>query len=268
MAFAGADEAGATQWWRSPLYWASGAALTLLATVLLLIGSDDQVGPVRAAAPKPVVQAQSPTQPTTQPATLPASSVPDATVSPVVDRLKVAQDSTSVPAAARTEAAIETLTQPAEVVADSLPTPSTAAAQPLPAAPQPRAAIASTPKRTSRTSTVASYSVRAVKVSVHQRQGTGRFSRAAGYNGAFTLAAPSADAQPLIIEEYIEVIRDGRQLMRELTGSKLRAPGRFGSKARIPGLKKLAHGTYTVRLVFEHKGRRLGTHEWTVQVGK
>ena len=114
-------------------------------------------------------------------------------------------------------------------------------------------------------STSSSYVVRATKVSVHELQRTGRLSRAAGYNGSFALSAPQG-AQPLQIEEFVEVYRDGVQISRQLIHSQSRRPGRFKSKQRIPGLKELAAGDYRLRLVFESERRRLGTHEWSLAV--
>lgn len=114
-------------------------------------------------------------------------------------------------------------------------------------------------------SAASSYVVRATKVSVHERQRTGRLSRAAGYNGSFALSAPQG-AQPLQIEEFVEVYRDGVQISRQLIHSQSRRPGRFKSKQRILGLKELAAGDYRLRLVFENERRRLGTHEWSLAV--
>ncbi len=108
--------------------------------------------------------------------------------------------------------------------------------------------------------------VRVLKIAVHQRQGTGRFSRAAGYNGDFTLAMPGSGRRGLEIEEMLEVSRDGRQVLRQVVDSKFRDAGVFESKHRVPALKQLAPGIYDVRLLFLAGGKPLGHHDWKLEV--
>jgi hypothetical protein len=109
-------------------------------------------------------------------------------------------------------------------------------------------------------------SVRVLKINVHKRQGTGRFSRAAGYNGDFDLQAPGAGSTPLHIDEFLEVRRNGQDVLREFVRSAPHRPGRFESKQRVPALKRLDPGMYEVRLVLVADGRTLGFHDWNLEV--
>lgn len=118
----------------------------------------------------------------------------------------------------------------------------------------------------SRQTAAAPASVRVRKISVHERQGTGRFNRAAGYNGSFSLSVPSGRSNELRVEEFLEVSRDGRRVLRELVTSESRRPGMFGSKQRVPALKELPPGPYDVRLVFVAQGVTVGHHDWKLEV--
>jgi len=105
-----------------------------------------------------------------------------------------------------------------------------------------------------------------VKISVHEKQGTGRFSRDAGYNGSFRLSVPVGADRNLDVSEFVEVYRDG-ELVREVTvAEEVRTPGTFKAKRRIPGLKTLDPGLYDVNLMFQHNGRTLGKHAWKLTV--
>ncbi len=109
-------------------------------------------------------------------------------------------------------------------------------------------------------------SVRVLKIAVHERQGTGRFSRAAGYNGDFSLSLPGGDRRRLQVDEMLEVRQGGRQVLRQLVTSELRKPGVFQSKHRVPALKQLTPGVYDLRLVFVAKGQPIGHHDWKLEV--
>jgi len=135
------------------------------------------------------------------------------------------------------------------------------ATKPVAPAPKPTSTASSSQTATS----YSGYQVKANKVSAHERQRTGFLSRSAGYNGNFTLSVPRG-GKAIQIDELIEVYQDGRQISRQLINSQARKEGRFKSKQRIPGLKELNPGSYTLRLVFENDGRRLGRHEWTLFV--
>ncbi len=105
--------------------------------------------------------------------------------------------------------------------------------------------------------------VRAVKVATHERQGTGRFSRNAGYNGAFALSGISGTVQ---IDEIADVYQNGRRVMHQLVHSEKRRAGTFKSKQRIVGLKDLQPGDYELVLRFERSGHTIGTHRWKLEV--
>jgi len=105
-----------------------------------------------------------------------------------------------------------------------------------------------------------------LKVSVHEKQGKGRFSRDAGYNGAFTLAVGPNGDRNVTVEEVVEVLRDGVLVKREVVHTATRTPGTFKSKQRIPQMKSLDVGTYDVRLLLVNNGRTLGSYKWRVDV--
>ena len=105
--------------------------------------------------------------------------------------------------------------------------------------------------------------VRSVKVSVHEKQRTGHFSRNAGYNGAFTLSGTNRSLQ---IDEIVDIYQAGSLLRSQPVTSASRRPGKFKTKQRIPDLKTLAPGSYELRLRFVANGRTLGTHKWQLQV--
>lgn len=154
----------------------------------------------------------------------------------------------------------------ANVVAPTQATPApTVTAKPTVARQQTQAPAPRVSTRAPTRISTGRYVVRATKVSVHERQRTGFLSRAAGYNGSFALSAPQG-AQPLQIDELVEVYRNGQRLTRQVINSQVRKPGRFKSKQRIPGLKELGPGNYQMRLLFESDGRKLGQHEWTLVV--
>ena len=154
----------------------------------------------------------------------------------------------------------EVAAAPAAVVT-SKPKPKPKATKPVAPAPKPTSTASSSQTATS----YSGYQVKANKVSAHERQRKGFLSRSAGYNGNFTLSVPRG-GKAIQIDELIEVYQDGRQISRQLINSQARKEGRFKSKQRIPGLKELSPGSYTLRLVFENDGRRLGRHEWTLFV--
>ena len=108
--------------------------------------------------------------------------------------------------------------------------------------------------------------IAALKVSYHEKQGKGRFSRDAGYNGAFTLSVAPGGNRNLSVEEIVEVRRDGELVKREVINTQVRTPGTFKSKHRIPQMKTLDVGTYDVQLLFVADGRTLGSHKWRVDV--
>ena len=152
----------------------------------------------------------------------------------------------------------EVAAAPAAVVTSK---PKPKATKPVAPAPKPTSTASSSQTATS----YSGYQVKANKVSAHERQRKGFLSRSAGYNGNFTLSVPRG-GKAIQIDELIEVYQDGRQISRQLINSQARKEGRFKSKQRIPGLKELSPGSYTLRLVFENDGRRLGRHEWTLFV--
>lgn len=108
--------------------------------------------------------------------------------------------------------------------------------------------------------------VNVLKVSVHEKQGKGRFSRDAGYNGAFTLVVPPNGNRNVTVEEVVEVRRDGVLVKREIVNTANRTPGTFKSKQRIPQMKSLDVGAYDVLLLLEVDGRTAGSHKWRVNV--
>jgi len=135
---------------------------------------------------------------------------------------------------------------------------------------QPRAEAApSQPARVQPSSTASSGGssrINVLKVSVHEKQGKGRFSRDAGYNGAFTLAVGPNGDRNVTVEEVVEVLRDGVLVKREVVHTATRTPGTFKSKQRIPQMKSLDVGTYDVRLLLVNNGRTLGSYKWRVDV--
>ncbi len=108
--------------------------------------------------------------------------------------------------------------------------------------------------------------VNVLKVSIHEKQGKGRFSRDAGYNGAFTLVVPPGGSRNITVEEVVEVRRDGVMVKREVVNTAVRTPGTFKSKQRIPQMKSLDVGTYDVQLLLVVNGRTTGSHKWRVNV--
>jgi len=108
--------------------------------------------------------------------------------------------------------------------------------------------------------------VAVVKISVHEKQGTGRFSRDAGYNGAFRLSVPTNASRNWEISEVAEVYRDGKLVREQTVISEIRTPGTFKSKQRIQGLKTLEPGEYEVRLLFVNNNQVLGSHNWKLLV--
>lgn len=108
--------------------------------------------------------------------------------------------------------------------------------------------------------------VNVLKVSIHEKQGKGRFSRDAGYNGAFTLVVPPGGSRNITVEEVVEVRRDGVMVKREVVNTAVRTPGTFKSKQRIPQMKSLDVGTYDVQLLLVVNGRMTGSHKWRVNV--
>jgi serine/threonine protein kinase len=108
--------------------------------------------------------------------------------------------------------------------------------------------------------------INVLKVSVHEKQGKGRFSRDAGYNGAFTVVVPPGGDRNITVEEVVEVRRDGVMVKREVVNTAQRTPGTFKSKQRIPQMKSLDVGTYDVQLLLVVNGRTAGNHKWRVNV--
>ena len=106
-----------------------------------------------------------------------------------------------------------------------------------------------------------------VKVSAHERQGVGRFSRNAGYNGAFRLRVPSGTDRVIEVTEVVVARRAGVEALRTEVTTANRTAGTFKTKQRVQGLKDLDPGTYDLTLMFLHKGRQIGTHSWRLDVG-
>ncbi len=106
--------------------------------------------------------------------------------------------------------------------------------------------------------------VRAIKVSVHERQRVGAFARSAGYNGSFELTGTRSSTR---IEEIADILRNGRVVRSQSVQVVTRKPGRFKSKQRIPDLKTLQPGRYEVRLRFVAGERTIGSHQWKLNVG-
>jgi serine/threonine-protein kinase len=106
----------------------------------------------------------------------------------------------------------------------------------------------------------------AVKVSVHERQGTGRLSRDAGYNGSFRLSVPTGAERNVNVVEVVKVYRDGELIREQTVAEEVRTPGTFKTKRRIDGLKTLEPGLYDVNLLFQQDGITLGRHAWKLTV--
>lgn len=111
-----------------------------------------------------------------------------------------------------------------------------------------------------------SVKVNVLKISVHEKQGKGRFSRDAGYNGAFTVVVAPGGNRNITVEEVVEVRRDGTLVKREVVNTAARTPGTFKSKQRVPQMKSLDVGTYDVQLLLVVNGRTAGSHKWRVNV--
>ena len=168
---------------------------------------------------------------------------------------------------------METATTPATAPIQSNPQPASAEPEPIvsrtAAAPPPAGSVvndvsSSSPPPAAVASPPASVTV--VKISVHERQGTGRFSRDAGYNGAFRLSVPRGGSRNLEILEVVEVYRDGELVREQTVTTGLRTPGTFQSKQRIQGLKTLDPGEYKLKLLFISERDVLGTYEWDLLV--
>ena len=240
----------------------------------LTAGSDEPgVVPAPAASPQPGLQNPTMGQPAQTQLIAPANSAQVQPESAGSFGQPLGGASVGAPAVADLASPVtepmSTAPQPA-----STPVPRPAnARQATQAAPPPAQTTRPAPVRTVRSAPtkppapppITRYQVKALKVSVHERQRTGRLSRAAGYNGSFALSSPPG-GQPLSIDELVEVYRNGTLVNRQLIHSETRKPGRFKSKQRIPGLKELQAGEYQVRLVFESGNRRLGQHQWNLQV--
>ena len=158
-----------------------------------------------------------------------------------------------------TDAVRETNTTVAAVRREAEPVttaPAAVAPQPKPAAPvrRPAPVTSSYPK------------VTPIKVSVHEKQGSGRFSRAAGFNGAFRLATAVGGSRNVEIQDVLEVRRDGVLLFGEPLETSVRTPGQFKLKTRVQRLKELEPGEYDLRLSFRHQGREIGNYDWRLTV--
>lgn len=105
-----------------------------------------------------------------------------------------------------------------------------------------------------------------IKVGYHERQGTGRWSRDAGYNGAFNLRFPPGRGQGLPVEEIVVVRQEGRVVKTIPVITETRLPGQFKSKNRIPGLRELSIGLYDLELQFHAEGRVIGSYKWRLEV--
>jgi len=106
----------------------------------------------------------------------------------------------------------------------------------------------------------------AVKVSVHERQGTGRLSRDAGYNGSFRLSVPTGADRNVNVVEVVKIYRDGELIREQTVAEEVRTSGTFKTKRRIDGLKTLEPGLYDVDLLFQQDGITLGRHAWKLSV--
>jgi serine/threonine-protein kinase len=107
-----------------------------------------------------------------------------------------------------------------------------------------------------------------LKVDAHEKQGTGRFHRTAAYNGAFELSVPPDTSRNITLAEVVEVYRDGKLVRTQTITTQERTPGVFKSKHHIDGLKTLPPGDYDMRLLFVHQDRTIGSHEWSLRVGR
>jgi eukaryotic-like serine/threonine-protein kinase len=130
----------------------------------------------------------------------------------------------------------------------------------------PTSPVAAKPSRSTSAATNKLPKVAVVKVSVHEKQGTGRFSRDAGYNGAFRLSVPLGANRNVEISEVAKVFRDGQLVRDQVVTTEVRTPGTFKSKQRIQGLKTLEPGEYQIQLQFVHEGKTLGQHNWKLMV--
>lgn len=234
---------------------AAGIAIGLgLTGAFWLLSGNQPVAPAEAAVTAgpgsgtaPAAQTETDSGSAAQPEAEPTPAVPAAAAEP--SRVMTAEAASAQPRPAPERA---TTTRSAAASTAALPRTATAPA--------------STAARPSPQTAPPPPSIRVRKISVHEQQGTGRFSRAAGYNGSFSLSVPSGRSSELRVEEFLEVSRDGSRVLRELVTAESRQPGIFSSKQRVPALKELPPGPYDVRLVFVTGGVTMGHHDWQLEV--
>ena len=122
------------------------------------------------------------------------------------------------------------------------------------------------PQPAARSAGATGLSVIAEKVGYHDRQGTGRFSRDAAYNGRFMLRFPPGRGKGLVVEEIV-VVRQDRQIVKTIpVVTETRVAGQFKSKNRIPGLRELPIGLYDLELQFHAEGQVIGNYKWKLEV--
>lgn len=204
-----------------------------------------------------------------QPATQPMGPVTlaDGTViNPAPNSMSapMAGDTSTLPTQQSTQSPGVSPQQNSSAPARAVPPPSQTARTQQPSAqrsPEVQRVRPQTPSPTS-----SSVKINVMKVSVHEKQGKGRFSRDAGYNGAFTVVVAPGGSRNITVEEVVEVRRDGELVKREVVNTAARTPGTFKSKQRIPQMKSLDVGTYDVQLLLVVSGRTAGSHKWRVNV--
>ncbi len=205
-------------------------------------------------------------QPTTQPMGGPVTLADGTVINPAPGSMgePMVGDDSTMPTQASTQSSGATPQRNTSVPVRTAPPPNqTARSQQPPAqqAPEVRRAQPQNPAPSS-----SSVRINVLKVSVHEKQGKGRFSRDAGYNGAFTVVVAPGGNRNITVEEVVEVRSDGVIVKREVVNTAARTAGTFKSKQRIPQMKSLDVGTYDVQLLLMVNGRTAGSHKWRVNV--
>lgn len=98
------------------------------------------------------------------------------------------------------------------------------------------------------------------KIDVHRVVRTGVLNRAGGYNMRVTLK------KSLVVNEYYEVYRGRKRIIRRLVVSKFRSAGVFKSKQRIRELKELDKGEYSARVRIESGSTLLAEHRFGLSI--
>ncbi len=245
-----------------------GAAAVIVAVILLLGRGGETTGSASTVAGSDNPVEQTPNMA----ATLPAATDSTITTTEVNNSNRLVTSSqdqatsasgTPPPPAGSSSALAATPASPASSsVTTAPPTSAPAASNPVVATPSRSTPPPGKPPAAAKSQV----KVAVVKVSVHEKQGTGRFSRDAGYNGAFRLSVPRDASRNWEISEVVEVYRDGELIREQTVVNEMRTPGTFRSKQRIQGLKTLEPGEYQVRLLFVSSEKVLGSHEWKLLV--